>query len=149
MPGTPLNLDDPRLKRFYDYWRSKHRAALLPGRADIDPLDIPDLLPHISMLDVVREDGALRFRFRLVGTANVQIAGREHTGAFIEDVFEPADVAQLQTIYRTIVETREPHFWQIRLGTMGNPAAHYARLMVPLATDGLTVDLLMGLFVVT
>src|SRR5690606_1565782 len=143
----PVVLGDPRLLRFHDYWRSKCRGDLLPGRQDIDPLDIPELLPHITMIDVVRGDDALRFRFRLVGTANVQIAGREHTGAFIEEVFEPAQVAQLREIYGTIVATREPHFWRAHLGAAGGPPVDYARLMVPLATDGKTVDLLMGLFI--
>ena len=141
-----LELNDPRLRRFYDYWQSKHRDGRLPGRQDIDPLEIPDLLPHVSILDVVGEGDAMRFRFRLVGTANVHIAGREHTGAFIEDVFEADDAARLQTAFRGIVESREPHYWLTSVAVRGNRPVHYARLMVPLASDGQNVDMLMGVF---
>lgn len=41
----PLELSDPRLRRFYDYWQSKHRGECLPGRQDIDPLEIPTSCP--------------------------------------------------------------------------------------------------------
>jgi hypothetical protein len=147
MSSPPLNLTDPRLKRFYDYWLSKSRGSKLPGRQDIDPLEIPDLLPHVSMLDVVRTGDDIRFRFRLVGTANVHIAKREHTGAFVEEVFAPADAEQTNAKYLSIVETHEPHFWRTTMATIGNEPVTYARLMVPLATDGVTVDMLMGVFV--
>jgi hypothetical protein len=149
VPFMPLNLSDPRLRRFYDYWQSKHRGDRLPGRRDIDPLEIPDLLPHVSMLDVVGAGDSMRFRFRLVGTANVHIAGREHTGAFIEDVFEPEDAATLQSTYRDLVKTRQPHYWVTSLAVRGNPPVRYTRLMVPLASDGVTVDMLMGVFFLT
>ncbi|MGE5146600.1 MAG: PAS domain-containing protein [Candidatus Eiseniibacteriota bacterium] len=142
----PLELSDPRLRRFYDYWQGKHRGDRLPGRQDIDPLEIPDLLPHVSILDVVGQGDAVRFRFRLVGTANVQIAGREHTGAFIEEVFEADDAARLQTTFRGIVDNREPHYWQTSMAVRGNEPVSYVRLMVPLASDGATVDMLMGVF---
>jgi hypothetical protein len=149
VPERSLDLSDPRLQRFYEYWRSKHRGDRLPGRQDIDPLEIPDLLPHVSMLDVVGDGASMRFRFRLVGTANVRIAGREHTGAFIEDVFEHADAARFHAAYRAIVETREPHSWLTSAAVRGNPPVRYARVMVPLATDGKTVDMLMGVFFLT
>ena len=145
--AASLVLDDPRLKRFHDYWQSRRRGDLLPGRKDIDPLDIPDLLPRVSLLDVIRAGDTLRYRFRLVGTAVVRITGREHTGAFMDAVFEPHDVARLETIYRAIVETHEPHYWQVRIAMLGGTPAHLARLMVPLATDGRTVDLLMAVFI--
>jgi hypothetical protein len=142
----PLDLSDPRLRRFYDYWQGKRRGDRLPGRQDIDPLEIPDLLPHISMVDVVGQGDAMRFRFRLVGTANVEIAGREHTGAFIEDIFAPDDAARVRETYREMVATKEPHYWLTTLTVRGNPPVRYARLMVPLASDGETVDMLMGVF---
>lgn len=147
MPGLPSEFSDPRLRRFYDYWQGKRQGSRLPGRQDIDPLEIPDLLPHISILDVVGTGAAARFRFRLVGTANVRIAGRECTGAFIDDVFDPDDAARMGDAYRTILDGREPHYWVNQAAVRGNPPVRYCRLMVPLATDGMTVDMLMGLFI--
>jgi hypothetical protein len=144
--SPPSEFKDLRLRRFYDYWQSKRQGERLPGRQDIDPLEIPDLLTHISILDVIGTGPVMRFRFRLVGTANVRIAGREYTGAFVDDVFEPADAARMGAAYRDIVEKREPHYWDNRAAVRGNPPVRYSRLMVPLASDGMTVDMLMGLF---
>jgi hypothetical protein len=149
VPRLPSEFSDLRLRRFYDYWQGKRRGERLPGRQDIDPLEIPDLLPHISILDVVGTGTAMRFRFRLVGTANVRIAGREYTGAFIDDVFEAEDAARMGAAYREIVDRREPHYWVNQAAVRGNPPVRYSRLMVPLATDGQTVDMLMGVFFFT
>ena len=51
--------------------------------------------------------------------------------------------------YREIVETRQPHYWLTNLAVRGNPPVRYARLMVPLSSDGVTVDMLMGVFFLT
>jgi hypothetical protein len=149
VPAFRATLEDPRLRRFYDYWRSKCDGDRLPGRRDIDPLDLPDLLPLITILDIVAAGDGARFRFRLVGTANVAVAGREYTGSFIEDVFEPEDAARMTASCRAIVERREPHYWVNLAAVRGNPPVRYARLMVPLASDGVSVDMLMGLFLFT
>jgi hypothetical protein len=79
----------------------------------------------------------------------VRVAGREYTGRFIEDVFEPDDAARMTASCRAIVERREPHYWVNQAAVRGNPPVRYARLMVPLAGDGVTVDMLMGIFLFT
>ena len=55
MSGPELKFEPPRLQRLYEYWRSKVRDRRLPARADIDPLDIPDLLSNLVLIDVVGE----------------------------------------------------------------------------------------------
>jgi hypothetical protein len=50
-----------------EYWRSLYVDVRLSARADIDPLDIPLLLPQIILIDVDRD--VWNFRFRLIGTA--------------------------------------------------------------------------------
>jgi hypothetical protein len=61
----------PEIVALFDYWRSKAPAeGTLPGRRHIDPLDVPRLLPHIWLVDVV--DEPRRFRVRLLGTALVE-----------------------------------------------------------------------------
>src|SRR5258708_28088876 len=87
--GRPPAATDPRLRAFFAYWRSKAPPDRLPGRQHIDPLDIPRLLQHIAMFDVVRDGGvrdggvragAVRFRFLLIGHAVVQLMGAGYTG---------------------------------------------------------------------
>lgn len=52
----------PEQRCLYEYWHSKRPSdAALPGRQHVDPLEIPSLLPHLFLIDVVREP--LRFRY--------------------------------------------------------------------------------------
>src|SRR5215510_12704428 len=39
---------------FYEYWRRTGAGKAMPARADIDPLDIPQLLANVFLMDVVR-----------------------------------------------------------------------------------------------
>lgn len=145
-------LDHPKLVRFYDYWQSKMLAkgGKLPSRQDIDPAEIPDLLPNMFLVEVVREDGRLRYRHRLTGTEVVERAGRDPTGTFFEERFTDAELKRLTPIYDAAVASREPNL----LRTDQDPPlvksleyVTYSRLLLPLASDGETVDMLAGLYV--
>ncbi|NJM91813.1 MAG: PAS domain-containing protein, partial [Rhodospirillaceae bacterium] len=63
---------------FYAYWAGKRRGSALPARADIDPLEMVALLPGIVLIDVVAD--ARQFVYRLVGTREVAMRGRDPTG---------------------------------------------------------------------
>ena len=54
-----------KLSALLDYWRSKCRARAMPARADIDPAEIPRLLPYLMLLDMPKG----RLRYRLAGEA--------------------------------------------------------------------------------
>ena len=54
------------LNEFLSYWDSIRHGKSMPGRQDIDPGDIPAMLPFVFLVDVVDEGDD--FRYRLVGT---------------------------------------------------------------------------------
>ncbi len=67
---------------FHEYWQRKGAGKGLPGRADIDPVDIPHLLANVFLIDVVG-GSPQRFHFRLVGTRITERAyspNRRHSG---------------------------------------------------------------------
>jgi hypothetical protein len=76
------------LQRMFDYWQSKLRGRRWPDRADIDPTEIPKLLPNIVLVDILpnRLDC---FRYRLVGTEIVRAFGRDMTGRTTDDIPNP------------------------------------------------------------
>ena len=98
-------LQHSRLRHLYDYWAAKRGSRRAPTRADIDPLDIPDLLPYLTLVDVLHDP--LRFRYRLVGTAVVEALGRDATGRF-------ADKRLLGTSADEIIRTFERHVRECR-----------------------------------
>ncbi len=135
-----------RIDRFFQYWLDRAPGpGLLPGRQHIDPLAMPDLISRIWMLDVVQPAGAPapRFRYRLVGTKEVQTLEREVTGQWFDEVHahaggRPATVERLNHIVRHRCAT-------YRKGALllihHKDHQTVENCMVPLASDGRTVDI--------
>lgn len=135
----------PALAKFFAYWLSiRPSAALLPGRQHFDPLHIADLMPRVWLLDVVRDDGRLRFRYRLAGTKEVQTLEREVTGEWLDDVHPrlKANPALLER-YRFIVEQGQPTYRKGFINfTHKREHVRVENCMVPLARDGRAVDII-------
>lgn len=74
------------------YWSNRCHGRVAPGRADIDPLDLPlSMLPHRLLIDVDREP--LEFSYRLAGIAADTIHGRGLKGVRVLGL-RPADFAR-------------------------------------------------------
>lgn len=136
-----------KIARFFRYWRSIHPPQGLPGRQHLDPLAIPSLLPGIWLLDIQREP--FRLRYRLVGTEAVEAIGTEVTGKWMDECHaamheEPAYYER----YRAVVEQKLPS-WRRgvpRLWTHKKYAT-LENMVLPLAADGITVNMLAALTV--
>jgi hypothetical protein len=136
------------------YWRALRPVAnllpeALPGRQHIDPVQIPALLPHLWLLDVVHDPAAqsgLRLRYRLIGS-HVELGfGQIRTGRWFDDV-EPAFATDplLRAPYEAAVLRHEPSYRRGKPRFVhNNTAAALERLMLPLAGNGRDVDMLLG-----
>jgi len=71
----------PEQRQLFDYWLDKCREAGLPRREDLSPADIPRLLPHVSLIDVLPDGSG--FRYRLAGSRLRDIFDREVTGTMV------------------------------------------------------------------
>jgi hypothetical protein len=133
----------PRVLRLYHYWLSICPPdGGLPRRRAFDPVAVPDLLPGIWLLDVQHDP--FRLRYRLAGTVIVEAIGHEVTGQWLDEAHPHVrGDAQFFDRYRGVVETGvpswrrgKPQLWTNRdFGIVEN-------LVVPLAMDGHTVDIL-------
>ena len=132
------------IKAVVDYWRSIHPQTGLPGRQHFDPVDIPQLLPNIRLIDV--HTSPLRFRVRLMGTKLVATFDDDHTGKYYDEIFEDFENSALFHELRAVVETRKPNW---RKGDHRlNPMRDFIlmeRVVLPLASDGENVDMLLML----
>lgn len=144
---VPDEFDDERFRWLFDYWLGRHRNGLLPGRGHIDPLDFPQLLGRIYLVEVIREDGALRFRFRLWGSKIRGIFGHDHTGHWLEDIAAPGTLADIRAALAACTMEARPFFWRRPMMVDSAEYAATRRLVLPLAADGETVDMLLGLIV--
>ena len=63
----------------YRYWLAKRGGRPMPQRSDINPTEIPALLPYIGIIE--KADGELRYR--LIGTSMAEQLGFDATGAAV------------------------------------------------------------------
>lgn len=110
----------------------------MPSRADINPRDIVEYLPFISMVDVERDP--LRFRFRLVGTETVRAMGIDVTGKYSD--MNPA-IAVLNERYTWIVENKRPYLYNGELTWSENSFLNYYALAMPLSNDDTEVNIIL------
>lgn len=137
----------PEHREFFDYWRSKVSDGELPSRQDIDPIEVPRLLPWIILYEVAWQDGKPRFRFRLVGTGNVQRYGRDASGKWFEEVYSGDILAKQLAVFGAVATNGRPHLSHQTLPVADKEHVTYHRLILPLATDGVTVDGLAALMI--
>jgi len=138
---------DWRIRRLYDYWRSVHPASGgLPGRQHIDPAAFPELLPWLWLVDVERQP--LRFRYRLVGTEQVQAMEADLTGRYLDEAHPVFRTSVTYPQYIAAAERGEVGYYR------GPPAFHITkkhvaieRVLLPLARDAHQVDILLALTV--
>ena len=139
---------DRRIRRLYDYWCSiRPGDDRLPGRQHLEPLDLPELLQWLLLLDVVGEPP--RFRYRLVGTGQARVMGRELTGRWLDETYHDfcgkRDHAELVAVAGGQVRYScgAPEY------RVERSHALLERLLLPLARDGVTVDMVLGIALYT
>lgn len=143
-PATDRSAWNPLLARFFGYWLSIRPAGDgLPGRQHFDPLDIPEVMSRVWLLDVVRDGDRLRFRYRLVGTKEVETLQQEATGLWLDDVHPRLkENPGLLERFHFMVASGRPTY---RKGLVNflHKREHECveNCMAPLALDGRTVDI--------
>jgi hypothetical protein len=139
--GSALAIEAPLLRQLHEDWQARRRGRPLPARADFDPIDLKYVLGKLLLVDVLREP--LQFRFRLVGTELVKRLGVDLTGRTLDDYPDPEYREFLRQRYTAAVTARRPlSSIQTRLILDGR-LRRYEALLLPLASDGVTVDMLM------
>jgi hypothetical protein len=134
------DIESERLRRLFDYWTSKRARRALPARAALDPVDFAYALAGVALVDVLRDP--LRFRFRLVGTEIVHRDGTDLTGRYVEDHPLPEYRALLRDSYSDVVAAAAPAVFR-RERLMDGKLRQYEVLYLPLAADGVSVDMLL------
>ena len=133
---------DPRLEQAYLYWHGKSAGRAMPSRADIDPVDIPSLLPDVMLVERL-DDG--RYRYRLIGTENARAHGVNATGRFLDEVLPGPDYsAHVLALYDECVEKRRALYSECLFFSPARrePERHTKVLFMPLSPDGETVNMI-------
>ena len=128
------------LRTLHSYWQGKRRGDALPGRPDIDPLDLRAYLGRIAIAEL----RAGELIYRLVGTELVEEWGQEPSGRRIADTL-PADYADtFMTPYRMAFEEAVPVHARLPMPTRPWRGLCVEALFLPLARDGRSVDMVLA-----
>src|SRR5260370_36282844 len=103
-------ITDRRLRQWNDYWRCKAAGRAMPRRADIDPTEIPNLLPDVMLVDVLPQG---RYRYRLIGTENALAQGMNATGRYLDEVLPGCEYkAHVIALYDECIGSRRALYSQ-------------------------------------
>lgn len=138
----------PVLLKGFDYWAAKKGDRPMPARADIDPLEIVSILPNVVLMDVLRDTRPgwpLDFRYRVMGTTVDSHMSRRFTGVAMSEVPHQQPDSQLFRNFARVVETQQPQFNRVPYVGPHKDFLSVVDLVMPLSSDGETVDMLMSL----
>src|SRR5579864_2837401 len=139
LEASPIT--DARLRQAHDYWRGKAAGRAMPRRADIDPTEIPKLLPDVMLVDVLPQG---RYRYRLIGTENAQAHGMNATGRYLDEVLPgPEYKAHVIALYDESVASRRALYSEclFMAPQQRAPERHTKVLFMPLAEDSDNVNM--------
>lgn len=134
LPKAP----SPILDAAFEYWLSKKCGPEIPLRSAIDPVEIPRLLPHLMLLDVLREP--LDFRYRLIGEgiqANITPGFRGKTHRQLDGKGPGSLVWEG---LRKVVETGIPRYGRAPYVGPESAVKQFLDLLLPLSEDGAGVS---------
>ena len=144
--STELTVGDPAypdLVAILSYWNSKRGQRFAPPRSAIDPTEIISVLPRVKLVDVLRgPEGALDFRFRLAGTEIGNILGTELTRLRPLDLQPPQFGMLVHQHYAQCIHERRPLLHKVEIDSVRRIHS-YARMLLPLSSDGEVIDMLM------
>src|SRR5262249_48953315 len=140
------------------YWRSIHPArGGLPGYQDFAASSVAALLPWLWLFEVHRPalrfryrriGGEHAFRYRLLGRAHAAAMGRESAGLWVDEV---RPILRAEPAYDQFVAAVDRRAIGYYKGSPTYPVGQgfggIERLVLPLAGDGATVDMLLGITV--
>jgi hypothetical protein len=145
-PATPFPeetadhvIKDPRLKALVHYWELKCGSMPMPSRQQIDPIEIPRILPIVLIADVTPNGP----RTRLLGTDPTAAFGEEMRGKLINE-FQLGDfMSSWLEAFARLIKTRASTSAAGRFSN-GTSRCGIEMVLLPLSDDGLLVSHILG-----
>jgi hypothetical protein len=134
----------PEQREVFDYWCAKAPEGGYPTRADIQPAELRRLLPSLSLIDVVTDDGGERLRMRLAGTRLRDYFGVELTGHYLDEYDFGDQTGYWDAAYHEVVRAGRPAQGVIPLTAWNQPGIFQFWLRLPLANEEGRIVMVFG-----
>lgn len=127
---------------FHNFWTAKCGGRVMPARRDFDPVEMIAFLPGIALIDVVED--ARCFVYRLLGTREVAMRGRDSTGKGVAEGFFASSAETALASYRDVLQRRAPRFEQRRFITPDGRIGNEQTVILPLSEDGQSINMMIA-----
>jgi hypothetical protein len=127
---------DPALS----YWEGIRGSRAMPRRSDIDPAEIPRLLPFVMLVDVL--DNPLDFRFRLVGTEIDAITAVNLRGQRFSESRQLSPGSNVWSDYLSVATTGQPLTGNVDYVGTDRYVRAIRHCLMPLSDDGARVNMI-------
>jgi hypothetical protein len=135
-------------RHLLDDWASRRQhGSLLPVWRGLDTDDFPVPLDNLAWMDVVTEQGTVRFRMGFHGPRLAEALGPvESVGRFIDDFLPPTYLGTALATYHEVVRSRQPVYTLADMRDEVGRIVHHERLLLPFNLGGTEVErILMSL----
>ena len=134
----------PEQQYLYDYWRSKCKGGRLPSRHDINPAEIHEHLPMVSLMEACNETANTRFKYRLAGTGFWDLYEAEITGQYIDELPMGDRAEYWERVLSRVIKLGRPSAGMTRPGTPWRSHLAQFWIRLPLSEDGENVTMILG-----
>jgi len=140
MDGALSDIRSPILRQGLAYWNDKRGERAMPARADLDPMEIIPILPHVILFDVLRDP--LDFRYRLIGTVVEEHMSEPYTGRRFSEFEGQRASSRIWACCEHVLNEKQPLRTDIPyIGPKSNFTT-IEDIMMPLSSDCETVDMI-------
>ena len=94
-------LQSPDLQRLLALWEERRVSGRVPLREAFDAEELMGFGGRIVLIDV--EPDPFRLRFRLLGTLVTRAVGRDATGRYLDEVYDPVYWGRLKDHFRQLI----------------------------------------------
>lgn len=102
LPADLAAIEDPRLLRLAEYWLAKRAGRVVTRRADIDPMEMKWILPHVVLYDVEPDTG--RLRCRLAGEEVRAMYATNIVGRYLDEYVLAKGWKVIEAHHRAMIE---------------------------------------------
>lgn len=133
LPDMPGPIQD-----IYAYWNRKRDERVMPARTDLDPIEMKTWLPNLLLIDVVPDDRL--YVYRLVGTREVQLRGKDPTGLPVIENSFCESAGQALRNYDQVVLSKAPWYDTTPLLSADRQRLSLESIFLPLSETDAEVD---------
>lgn len=131
----------PLQRDFLAYWRQQAGDRIAPRREDLDVLDIPTLMPHVIILEILQNP--FDFQYRLVGTAISERSNKDYTGMKLTEIEGRGPGSNIWSILDAVRVSQEPTYHSVPYVGPSKDFLKLNDLFLPLVNDGLETNMIV------